>query len=100
MKQTALTIRPIGDRILIRYLPDEKMVGLIHLPEIAHEKPQRAEIMALGSGNKYDRSAKAHEFDVKVGDKILIARYTGAELQYEGVTYNIIREDDIVGRIE
>ncbi len=91
------SIKPIGDRVLVKPL-DEKEVkkGGIIIPDSAKEKPQEGEVVALGTG-KVDENGKKVEFTVKKGDKVLISKYGGTEIKLDGVAYQILREDDILG---
>jgi len=90
-------IKPLADRVLVKPL-DEKEVtkGGIIIPDSAKEKPQEAEVVALGTG-KRDDDGKLLEFTVKAGDKVLISKYGGTEVKVEGESYLIMREDDILG---
>jgi chaperonin GroES len=90
-------IKPLADRVLVKPL-DEKEVskGGIIIPDSAKEKPQEAEVIALGTG-KRDDDGKLLEFTVKAGDKVLISKYGGTEVKIEGDSYLIMREDDILG---
>jgi chaperonin GroES len=90
-------IKPLADRVLVKPL-DEKEVtkGGIIIPDTAKEKPQEAEVIALGTG-KRDDDGKLIEFTVKAGDKVLISKYGGTEVKVEGESYLIMREDDILG---
>ena len=92
-------IKPLADRVLVKPL-DEKEVtkGGIISPDSAKEKPQEAEVVALGTG-KRDDDGKLLEFTVKAGDKVLISKYGGTEVKVEGESYLIMREDDILGII-
>jgi chaperonin GroES len=92
-----IKIKPIGDRVLVKHLDDskEQVRGGIIIPDSAKEKPQEAEIIALGSG-KRDESGKVHPFEVKVGDRVLINKYGGNEVKIEEVKYTLVREDDIL----
>ena len=92
-------IKPLADRVLVKPL-DEKEVtkGGIIIPDTAKEKPQEAEVVALGTG-KRDDDGKLIEFTVKAGDKVLISKYGGTEVKVEGESYLIMREDDILGVI-
>jgi chaperonin GroES len=92
-------IKPLADRVLVKPL-DEKEVtkGGIIIPDSAKEKPQEAEVVALGTG-KRDDDGKLLEFTVKAGDKVLISKYGGTEVKVEGESYLIMREDDILGII-
>jgi chaperonin GroES len=94
-----VNIKPLSDRVLVKPL-DEKEVskGGIIIPDSAKEKPQEAEVVALGTG-KRDDDGKLVEFTVKIGDKVLISKYGGTEVKVEGDSYLIMREDDILGII-
>tara|TARA_Y100001934_G_C12047955_1_gene629349 strand:- start:339 stop:629 length:291 start_codon:yes stop_codon:yes gene_type:complete len=92
-------IKPLGDRILVKILEEEEQVrdGII-IPDSAKEKSQEAEIIALGSGKK-DSDGSRQEFDVSVGDKVLISKYGGTEVKLDGASHQLLREDDILGII-
>jgi len=94
-----VNIKPLSDRVLVKPL-DEKEVskGGIIIPDSAKEKPQEAEVVALGTG-KRDEDGKLLAFTVKVGDKVLISKYGGTEVKVDGDSYLIMREDDILGII-
>jgi len=93
-------IKPIGDRVLVKHLEDnkEQVRGGIIIPDSAKEKPQEAEVIAIGTGKK-DEKGNSVAFEVKVGDKVLISKYGGTEVKIEEVKYTIVREDDILGVI-
>ena len=92
-------ITPLGDRVLVKQVDeDEQVKGGIIIPDSAKEKPQEAEIVALGTGKK-DEDGKAIPFLVKKGDKVLISKYGGTEGKVNDVEYQLVREDDILGVI-
>jgi len=92
-------IRPLGDRVLVKPLEEKEISkGGIIIPDSAKEKPQEAQVVALGTG-KRDDDGKLVEFTVKVGDKVLVSKYGGTEVKVEGESYTIMREDDILGII-
>jgi chaperonin GroES len=92
-------IKPIGDRVLVRHLEEKEQIrGGIYIPDSAKEKPQEAEVIALGTGRK-DESGKVHGFEVKVGDLVLISKYGGTEVKLDNEKYTLVREDDILGVI-
>ena len=92
-------IKPIGDRVLVKHAEDKEQVrGGIIIPDSAKEKPQEAEVIALGTG-KRDDDGKVRPFEVKVGDRVLISKYGGTEVKLEDQKYNLVREDDILGVI-
>jgi chaperonin GroES len=86
----ALTIRPIGDRVVIEAAPaEEKTASGLYIPDTAKEKPQRGTVVAVGNG-KVDEP-----MTVKVGDDVLYGKYAGTEITHEGKEYLIMRESDI-----
>ena len=91
-----ITIRPLADRVLVKRLDEaeEQKVGGIIIPDTAKEKPQEAEIVAVGPGRIEDGERVGLE--VSVGDKVLIGKYSGTEVKIEGEEYLIMREDDVL----
>ena len=85
----AINVKPLGDRVLVQ--PLEEKGGII-IPDAAKEKPQEGTVVAVGTG-KLDDNGKEIEFNVKVGDKILISKYGGTEIKIDGEKYLIMRED-------
>lgn len=97
MSKSSSQIKPLGDRVLVRHLEeDEQVQGGIIIPDSAKEKPQEAEVVALGTGKK-DDSGKAVDFEVKVGDRVIISKYGGTEVKLDGQKFLLLREDDILG---
>lgn len=93
----ALKIKPIGDRILVQHVEDEEQVrGGVIIPESAKEKPQEAKVIALGTGPKA-KDGTMTNFEVKVGDTVLIGKFAGSEVKLENEKYTLVREDDILG---
>jgi chaperonin GroES len=93
----ALSIKPLGNRLVIEPLEQEEMTaGGIVLPETAKEKPQEGMVLAAGPGDR-DEDGKRIPMDVKVGDKVLFAKYAGTELKMSGKKLLILRETDILG---
>jgi chaperonin GroES len=92
-------IRPIGDRILVQHVEEKEQVrGGVIIPDSAQEKPQEARVIALGTGRK-GKNGDAIAYEVKVGDRVLVAKYGGAEVKLDGQKFTLIREDDILGVI-
>ena len=90
-------ITPLGDRVLVKSVEeDEQVKGGIIIPDSAKEKPQQAEIIALGTGSK-DDDGNSVPFQVKVGDVVLVSKYGGTEVKIDDVVYQLLREDDILG---
>ncbi|HEX4086451.1 MAG TPA: co-chaperone GroES [Chthoniobacteraceae bacterium] len=92
-----MNVKPLSDRVLVKPLEEkETKKGGIIIPDSAKEKPQEGEVVALGTG-KVDEQGKKIEFTVKKGDRVLISKYGGTEIKFEGEQYLIMREDDILG---
>jgi len=88
-------IQPIGDRVLVKVVDEKEQIkGGIIIPDAAKEKSQEAEVIALGTGRTED--GKKVEFEVKVGDKVLISKYGGTEVKLGGESYSLLRQDDLL----
>ncbi len=92
-------IKPLGDRVLVQPIEEQEVrkSGII-IPDSAKEKPQEAKVIALGTG-KLDEKGNKIAFEVKKGDKVLISKYGGTEVKIDGESYQLLREDDILGVI-
>ncbi|HEY5911178.1 MAG TPA: co-chaperone GroES [Verrucomicrobiae bacterium] len=96
----ALNIRPIGDRILVEAVEEKEVKkGGIVIPDIAKEKPMECRVVALGTG-KTDDNGKKVPFEVKKGDRLLVAKYGGTEVHLEGKEYRILSSDDVLAVLE
>jgi chaperonin GroES len=93
----ALNIRPLHDRVLIKRLEsdEEQVRGGIIIPDTAKEKPQEAEVVAVGPGKIQD-SGERQAMDVKAGDRILVGKYSGSDIKIDDEDYVILREDEIL----
>jgi chaperonin GroES len=95
-----MKLAPLDDRVVIKQSEaEEKSAGGIILPDAAKEKPQRGKIIAVGPG-KILENGKRGEMNVKKGDEVLYAKYTGNEIDIDGENYVILHEGDILGVIE
>ena len=95
-----MKIRPLHDRVIVRRIAEEeKSKGGIIIPDTAKEKPQEGKIVAVGKGKMSDEG-KLIPVEVKVGDKILFAKYSGSEIKIDGEEHLIMREEDILGVVE
>ncbi|MDD5602951.1 MAG: co-chaperone GroES [Eubacteriales bacterium] len=94
-----MKIKPLADRIVIKMLESEETTksGIV-LPGSAKEKPQIAEIVAAGPGGLVD--GKEVKMEVKVGDRVLISKYAGTEIKYDGQEYTIIRQSDVLATVD
>lgn len=92
-----MNLRPLHDRVLVRRLEEkESMRGGIIIPDTAKEKPQQAEVVAVGNGKLLDDGQRA-PVDLKAGDRILFGKYSGSDVKIDGEEYLILREDEILG---
>lgn len=88
---------PLKDRVLIKRInQEEKTPGGIIIPDTAKEKPVEGEVLAVGSGIRDDQGT-LHELEVKVGDRVLFAKWGGNEVKIQGEEYVIMKESDILG---
>jgi chaperonin GroES len=94
-----MTIKPLADRVVIKMLEAEETTksGII-LTSAAQEKPQVAEIIAVGPGGVVD--GKEIVMEVSVGDKVLISKYAGTQVKVDDEEYTILRQSDILARVE
>ena len=92
-------LRPLADRVVIKMVESEETTksGII-LAGNAQEKPQVAEVVAVGPGKEVD--GKLEKMLVKVGDKVVVNKYAGTEVKYDGIEYTIVRQDDILAIAE
>ena len=94
-----MTIKPLGDRVVIKMVETEDTTksGIV-LTGSAKEKPQYAEVVAVGPGGVVD--GKEVTMEVKVGDKVLLSKYAGTEVKLDGVEYTILRQNDILAKLD
>ncbi len=94
-----MKIKPLFDKVVVKALESkEKTASGIVLPQAAQEKPQLAEVIAVGPGGIVD--GKEIEMKVKVGDKVLYSKYSGSEFKIENQTVTIFRQSDILAIVE
>lgn len=92
-----MKLRPLHDRILVKRLDEqESKRGSIIIPDSAKEKPQQAEVAAVGDGKMLETGERV-KIDVKAGDRILFGKYSGSEIKVDGEEYLILKEDEILG---
>lgn len=94
-----MKIKPLADRVVIKMLEQEETTksGIV-LPGSAQEKPQLAEVVAVGPGAVVD--GKKVPMEVKVGDKVIMSKYAGTEVKFDGVEYTILKQSDILAIVE
>ncbi len=94
-----MNIKPLADRVVIKMLEAEETTkGGIILTAKSQEKPQVAEVVAVGPGGVVD--GKEIKMEVAVGDKVLISKYAGTEVKVEDQEYTILRQSDILAKVE
>lgn len=87
-----MTVKPLGERLLIKPVKEEKKTeGGIVLPDTAKEKPQKAEVVAIGD--------KVEDLNVQVGDKVIFAKYAGTEIKIDDEDYILIDANDILAKV-
>ena len=95
-----MELRPLHDRVLVRRLEEtETKIGSIVIPDSAKEKPQQAEVVAVGNGKLLEGGSRAG-IEVKAGDRILFGKYSGSDIKVGANEYLILREDEILAVID
>jgi len=91
-----VNIRPLHDRVVVKRLEEERTSpGGIVIPDSAAEKPAKGEVVAIGTGKLLD-NGEVRALAVKIGDKVLFAKYSGTEVKLDGQELLVMREDDIM----
>jgi chaperonin GroES len=95
-----MNIRPLYDRIVAKRIEEQETLrsGII-IPDSAKEKPQEAEVVAVGHGKRLE-NGEVVPLDVKAGDRILFGKYSGNEIRLDGEEYMIMREEDVLGILD
>lgn len=95
-----MKVRPLHDRILVKRIEEKESIkGGIIIPDSAKEKPQEAEVIAVGNGKRTEEG-KIIPLDVKAGEHVLLGKYSGTEIKIDDQEYLIIREDEVLGVLE
>ncbi len=94
-----MTLKPLADRVVVKAVEAEETTktGIV-LPGTAKEKPQVAEVIAVGPGGMVD--GKEVTMTVKVGDRVITSKYAGTEVKCDSVEYNVVRQNDILAIVE
>src|SRR5437867_575026 len=99
-RRVTMKIRPLHDRILVKRLAEqERTAGGLYIPDTAKEKPIEAQVVAVGSGKRND-DGSIRKIEVKPGDKVLFAKYSGSEVKIDGEEHLILREEDLLAVID
>lgn len=94
----SIKLQPLGDRLVVNPITREEVTkGGIVLPDTAKEKPQEGEVLAVGPGRMTD-DGKRIAIEIKVGDKVIYAKYAGTELKIDDEEYIILRESDVLAK--
>lgn len=92
-------IRPLGNRVLVEPIEEKEVSkGGIIIPDTAKEKPMEGKVIAIGK--KRDDDGKEVPFDVKPGDRVLLPKYGGTEVKIDDKTFQLVRDEDLLGVIE
>lgn len=95
-----MNLKPLGSRVVVEPIEVEEVTaGGIVLPETAKEKPQKGKILSVGLGDRNDEGKRV-EMDVKAGDVVLFAKYSGTEIKVDGKKLLILRESDLLAIVE
>ena len=92
-----MNFKPLKDRLLVQYSEEpEKCAGGLYIPDSAKEKPQKGDVIAVGTGKVTD-DGKLQPMEIKIGDTVLFEKYSGSKINMNDNEYLIIREDDVLG---
>jgi chaperonin GroES len=95
-----MAVKPLSDRILVKRLEvSEEVKGGIIIPDTAKEKPQEAEVIAVGPGKRAEDGSRI-PMELSAGQKVLISKYGGTDIKIDGDEHIILREDDILAVVE
>lgn len=96
-----MNFRPLYDKVLVERLEsEEKTAGGIIIPDTAKEKPIKGRVIAVGSGNRSEKTGELIKLEVKTGDKVLFGKWSGTEIKIDGKDYLVMKESDIMGIFE
>jgi chaperonin GroES len=96
----SISLKPLGNRVVVEPLEQEEMTaGGIVLPETAKEKPQKGMVLAVGPGERNDEGER-QPLDVREGDTVLFAKYSGTEIKMDGKKLLILRESDLLAIVQ
>jgi chaperonin GroES len=97
----ALKLKPLGDRLIVRAIEEEETTASgIVLPDTAKEKPQKGKVLAVGDGKINEDTGKRTPLDVAVGDEVLYSKYGGTEIKVEGEELLVLRESDVLAKVQ
>jgi chaperonin GroES len=96
-----MKLKPLGDRLIVRAIEEEETTtsGIV-LPDTAKEKPQKGEVVAVGDGRWDEEGEKRIPLDVSEGDEVLYSKYGGTEVKVDGEDLLVLRESDVLAKVE
>jgi chaperonin GroES len=96
-----MKLKPLSDRLIVRAIEEEETtVSGIVLPDTAKEKPQKGKVLAVGDGRVNEDTGKRTPLDVSEGDEVLYSKYGGTEIKVDGEDLLVLRESDVLARVE
>jgi chaperonin GroES len=96
-----MKLKPLGDRLIVRAIEEEATTASgIVLPDTAKEKPQKGKVLAVGDGKVNDETGKRTPLDVAEGDEVLYSKYGGTEIVVEGEELLVLRESDVLAKVQ
>ena len=96
----SISLTPLEDKIIVKQAEAETQTASgLYIPDNAKEKPQQGEVLAVGPGRRDDKGERI-PMDVKVGDKVLIGKYSGTQVKLDGQEYTIVRQSDVLAIVE
>ena len=97
----ALKLKPLGDRVIVRAIEEEETTASgIVLPDTAKEKPQKGKVLAVGDGKINEDTGKRTPLDVVEGDEVLYSKYGGTEIKVDGEELLVLRESDVLAKVQ
>jgi chaperonin GroES len=96
-----MNLKPLGDRLIVRAIEAEETTASgIVLPDTAKEKPQKGKVLAVGDGKVNEDTGKRTPLDVAAGDEVLYSKYGGTEIIVEGEELLVLRESDVLAKVQ
>ena len=96
-----MKLKPLGDRLIVRAVEEDEVTksGIV-LPDTAKEKPQKGKVLAVGEGKLSEETGKRVPLDVAEGDEVLYSKYGGTEIEVDGEDLLVLRESDVLAKVE
>jgi chaperonin GroES len=96
-----MNLKPLGDRLIVRAIEEEATTASgIVLPDTAKEKPQKGKVVAVGDGKVNEDTGKRTPLDVSEGDEVLYSKYGGTEITVDGEELLVLRESDVLAKVQ